>query len=592
MLAPDDRSVLLELLRPPGGMGLDVGVATTFTLNLEAALVAPLAFASFPTGGPGDPISTLEAVRSVADRLTVFCQAGAIGVPNTANDLFTFLEPMVYEVRRPPGFLFHPKLWLLRFASDDRVALRLLVPTRNLTNDSGWDAVLALDAEAGTRIDTANRPLVDLVEWCLRATTRAVPEPRRKKIGSMLEDFRRATWDYPEGVNQMEFHTLGVGRRTQVDFSGRRTLVISPFVSDQGLAIVAPTDDVMLVSRPAEMEKLDRDVVQDLTDTLWIASVDTEEEPAPDTPPPLGELHAKVMVVERGKQAIMFVGSTNATGPAFGGNVEVLVELRGGVKNLGIDKVATDMKSILEACEIRGGQERAEKDELQHAVDNVLRDAAERAWLVTVAPAPAGKYQLLVATPEPVVEAEFTGRATIELLTLPGVARPVVPGEQVHAEFIDVNLTDITPFVVLHVELSGPTTTVTGSAVVRAEIEGDPADRLDAVLARQFDTPDKFLRFLFLLLGLQGGQIPPWLQPGPDGHTSAGGVAVHRLVELGVFEAMLRALATNQSALDDLGRLVERLRATPEGKLRLPDGFEELWTAVAAARTKLADVPA
>ena len=101
VLAPDDRAVLLDLLRPPPDMRLDVAIATTFTLDLEAALVAPLAFAAFDAAGPGDPIAALEAIRSVAGRLTVFCQAGETRVPQAASDLFAFLEPVVHEVRRP-----------------------------------------------------------------------------------------------------------------------------------------------------------------------------------------------------------------------------------------------------------------------------------------------------------------------------------------------------------------------------------------------------------------------------------------------------------------------------------------------------------
>ncbi len=108
------------------------------------------------------------------------------------------------------------------------------------------------------------------------------------------------------------------------------------------------------------------------------------------------------------------------------------------------------------------------------------------------------------------------------------------------------------------------------------------------MIARQVDSPTKFLRFLFLLLGLSGGGVPPWLQAtfgntgDADSHTS------RSLIELGVFEALTRALATNLGALDDLGRLVERLRRTPEGRDTLPDGFDELWDAVTGAQLSLA----
>jgi hypothetical protein len=119
MLAPDARVILLDQLRPPVGYTLDAAVATTFTLDLSAALVPPLAFASFELSGTPDPVAALEAVRSCTDRVDIFCQAGQITVPSQASDLMAFLEPMVHEVRRPrPGHLFHPKLWLLRYRAD------------------------------------------------------------------------------------------------------------------------------------------------------------------------------------------------------------------------------------------------------------------------------------------------------------------------------------------------------------------------------------------------------------------------------------------------------------------------------------------
>ena len=199
MLAPDDRSVLLEMLRPPPDMRLDTAVATTFTLDLGAALVAPLAFAAFDASGPGDPIAALEAIRRVADRLTVFCQAGEIRVPPHASDLFAFLEPVVHEVHRPrPGRLFHPKLWLLRYVSDDETAIRLLVPTRNLTNDASWDAVLRLDGSPAGGPSSANRPLADLIKWCMEHGTRPLTPRDEWALKVLSSRFAERVGNTPE----------------------------------------------------------------------------------------------------------------------------------------------------------------------------------------------------------------------------------------------------------------------------------------------------------------------------------------------------------------------------------------------------------
>ncbi len=145
MLAPDSRRTLLDQLRPPAGYRLDAAVGTTFTLDLTAALVPPLAFASFAIRSTTDPVSVLEAVRSCADRVDVFAQEGYVRAPSRYTDLMAFLEPMLHEVQAPPGGLFHPKLWLLRFTADD------LPDARRIALAQGQLLVLGIEQENGGR---------------------------------------------------------------------------------------------------------------------------------------------------------------------------------------------------------------------------------------------------------------------------------------------------------------------------------------------------------------------------------------------------------------------------------------------------------
>ena len=587
MLAPDDRAVLLDLLRPPPDMRLDVAIATTFTLDLEAALVAPLAFAAFDAAGPGDPIAALEAIRSVAGRLTVFCQAGETRVPQAASDLFAFLEPVVHEVRRPrAGHLFHPKIWLLRYRGDDEAeAIRLLVPTRNLTNDASWDAVLRLDGAPEGGPLASNRPLADLVRWCTGNAVRRPDDARLSRIESLVESVRRTRWEFPDGVNDIEFHVLGVAGKHLPDFSGRRHLVVSPFVNAAGLEIVAPSEHVIVVSRPEQLELLPSETVRDL-DCRWITSIDLDHDDVSASP--LGELHAKVVVIERARRAHLFIGSANATGAAFGGNIEILVELAWGTAALGIDAVLSDLGKVLEPCEVMGDHEPSEADELRRALDDLMRDAALASLEIQATEEGGGTWHLDITSAEPVLPAGFVGRGTLELLSRPGFAVTMPTGTRLSDHFSHIPLADLTPFLVLRVELEGPTQSVTAATVVRALLVNDPAGRLDAVIARQVDSPTKFLRFLFLLLGLSGGGVPPWFQSTFGNTGDADSHTARSLIELGVFEALTRALATNLGALEDLGRLVERLRTTPEGRDTLPDGFDELWDAVTGAQLSLA----
>ena len=169
VLAPDNRALLLDALRPTPGHSLDRAVATTFTLDLETALMVPLAFAGFRFDENPDPIEVMEALRRTGERMDIFCQAGAISAARWPSDLVALLEKSIHEVRRPrPDRIFHPKVWALRLlnpAGDP--AFRLVVLSRNLTASRSWDTILWLDGQPqGRRPNASNAPLEGLLALC------------------------------------------------------------------------------------------------------------------------------------------------------------------------------------------------------------------------------------------------------------------------------------------------------------------------------------------------------------------------------------------------------------------------------------------
>lgn len=80
MLAPETRVLLTDALQPPEGYRVDVAVATTYSLNLTAMLLAPLTFAMHDEDvrdmDEVDPLRLLDAVQRHAAHTTVFVQAG------------------------------------------------------------------------------------------------------------------------------------------------------------------------------------------------------------------------------------------------------------------------------------------------------------------------------------------------------------------------------------------------------------------------------------------------------------------------------------------------------------------------------------
>ena len=188
MLEPEDRSLLFDALRPPPGYQLDVAVGTTYSLDLLALATVPVAFTLFDIRDRDredgeSPLALVEALRRSADRLALFCQEDRISVPEEYRPFFAYLEESVVPVRPPARGSFHPKVWALRFTSQDEpVRYRLLVMTRNLTFDRSWDTMLALDGELVKRKNAfaANHPLGDFFQSLPGSASANVPD----RIGS------------------------------------------------------------------------------------------------------------------------------------------------------------------------------------------------------------------------------------------------------------------------------------------------------------------------------------------------------------------------------------------------------------------------
>lgn len=587
MLAPDSRTLLIDQLTPPPGHRFDAAVATTFTLDLTATLLPALAFTGFHLAGSvGDPIATLESVRSTANRIDVYCQAGAISVPEQAPDLLAFLEPMVHPVRPPGAGLFHPKVWFIRYVDDDSgvPSYRLLVLTRNLTMDSSWDLAVRLDSERVA--DTPQQQSVALADFLRSLPERMVQtaDPaRQERVRQMAEGAERVVWESPDRVDEVLLHYLNPGRPLSMNLRGSRHLVVSPFVDSTGLGIVSASGPIEILSRAEELEKLDEAAVGRLSARVLDELAVVQEVEGSRLG---GQLHAKMYVVEQAQnwsKSHVFIGSANATGAAFRLNTEFMVELRGHRKNLGIDRFLGGDGTFIGLTEPyypTGLVDLDAEDLLRRELENAVRRVAGMAYSVEVlssAEEATAEHNLRIRS-ERNFSLEEGWSATAELLTLPDFVAPVAPGAALDAVVPSVATGDITPFLAIRVESPSG---LRASTVVVAELINSPADRLDVVLARQIDTPEKFLRFLFFLLSLGNPAALAGLatrqgQAGSGGNPFGNGGS-------GVLEMVLGALATQPAALADLDTLICRLEATDAGLTSLPDGFLAFWLVVREA---------
>lgn len=623
MLEPDSRAVLLDQLKPPAGYRLEAAVATTFTLSLQTALVPPLAFAAFTVRDSSDPVAVLEAVRSCADRVTIFCQAGQIAVPRAHSDLMAFLEPMVHPVQARPGYLFHPKVWFLHYRDDDTDTsrYRLLVATRNLVDSNAWDLAVTLDGEPGPDA-SGNRPLAAFLRALPQMAITPLDLDRIARVEGLADEAMRVVWELPDDVQHIDFHAWGIPNLTPTaDFTGYRHLVISPFMDADGLRHVVPNrSDLRLVSRAETLDAIDESslptkdpggptrllVLDPLAGLLDPHDDEAAPQPAtegndgpaagPDiamTPLPQRHgLHAKVTIVERNNgEAHVFIGSPNATSAAYHGNVEFAVELSGRSVRLGVQTVLGKNTSVDEDASVdttRGGlssvlqpYERGMTDLVDEERRQELAKTLRRLAAVPMSArvlADGNRYREHVTGERslPALPEGFTARAS--LLTSPGFASPLTPSAPPDVTLGPVDMAAVTPFVVLAVTDNGG---MTLSSVVHVALLGDPPDRLNAILARQIDTPAKFLHFLRLLLALSGGSAV-W-SGGDDLGAGSWGAAE----AAGVLESVTAALAEGAYHLDAMDGLLDRLTRTDAGRRVIPQGFPALWEQVRLAREQL-----
>ena len=592
MLAPDNRELLLDALRPPAGYSLDRAVATTFTLDLETALTVPLAFAGFRLDEQPDPVEVMEALRGMSERIDIFCQAGAISAGRWPSDLLALLEDVVHEVRRPrPGHIFHPKTWLLRFRDESQEpSYRLLVLSRNLTADRSWDTILWLDGWPARPINESSEPLAQFVGALPGLAVTPLSPSRHAVLTELADELRWVKWELPNGVNEARFHPIGppYSRWFPVEehFNGYRKLVISPFVREGAIRRIfrprAGQRDV-LISRGGELNALPSDALDhvdvfELDPTASLAGDDAEGETNQSF---FTQLHAKLFVVERAKRAHLFVGSANATDAGLGQNVEFLCELVGRVGTLGVDALVGDeapLRAMLTPYDASTTQPDVNDDADSRALNDLLLDIAAGVRFHTAITKGTEGWVARITSDAAPRRIPDGACVTIAPHNRPAETYPLSREDPIDVELPPRELADITAFLRLTASRTVKEDALERSTVICSRLEGSPDDRFRQILARQIDTPEKFLRLLALLIGFASGTVIDVAVNGEgSGSWSAG-------AGQGVLELLARALAESPESIDHLDEIVEHLRRSPHGRAVLPPGWDNVWLPVLEAR--------
>lgn len=599
MLSPGTRSLLTDALRPPAGSRVDAAVATTYSLDLTALLLAPLSFAlndhRIDDSGHADPIAVLDALRRYAARTTVFCQAGAIHRLERYRPILQFAEDSVVQVQAPsPNRVFHPKIWLARFTDPEgRHRHRLLCLSRNLTFDRSWDTILRLDEEEHGQAGPGApdpAPLADFVRRLPELALGTMSSVRLDTVADLARSVSAARFAVPPPFHGLVFLPLGMGDGVTLPFPGRadRLVAVSAFLDVSTSRMLSTmADDVIVLSRPESFDRVGAAAFGTRARTCVLqraAEVGLGEEPqAPrrsltETGQVPDGLHAKTFVLERGRVATVVTGSANATAAGFGGNVEFDVALDGPRSTCGVtamwqgDADSPGLSRLTEPYPI--GTEHGSIDD-----ESALDWEAERfhADLAAVAP------ELHLTHLD---DGRTSLRLVVELPTSPGTSRiwPVSLPRDVHAVPLDpaeditwgpIALSNVTPFLAVETTIGRHRRTGVIKATLVGDVPGRRQDALRDVLRTQLDV----LRYLIFLLGdpaydqfldvLDGGETETWnLDRGRTGP------------ELALFEPLVRAAARDDGSLGRVAGIIAELQEMENGATLVPDGFEMIWDAV------------
>lgn len=590
MLEPQTRAALTDLLHPPAGFALSHAVGTTFTLDLDTALMVPLSFAARRLTADDEPLGILDAARRAADRVDIFAQAGQIGVDLPPSDLVAFLEPMVHPVAINRG-IFHPKVWFLEFERGDERSYRFICASRNLTADRSWDVVVSLD---GTPVDTSQRdeaahtnaPLVALLRWLPQHTVAPLPNDRAQRIVELADRWATVEWEAPSGMHDVAFHVWGLGPPPRLALGGIRGLFISPFLTDDGLSELKKDvyHQAYLLSRGSSIDSLDQKTINTQLRKLFVlddaANPTTEQDGQPQRPT-LSGLHAKTYLVDQLDGTHVFIGSLNATGPALHDNVEVMVEAVGSTTKFGVEKTLEALGDFIQEYEYTGGVTETDDEAADRKLGALLGKIAAvplHARVVGDGPFSLEFWRESDVTITPDVDVSW------HPISRTGIAIPGLPGREGDRTLVpNLALTDITPFVVV-VARDTRGERKAQRTVVLAQLHDDPADRRDAIIASHLTDRNAFLRFLMLLLELGGGLVDA------RGNTGSWGPLTRGVgVGSGLFEALLRAVGPGKTGLADVDRVVSYLQKGGDRADVLPPGFQELWDAVWTAQQRLTE---
>lgn len=327
MLNSGNIKLYTELLTPPTGFETERALGLTFSLDLAMLLSASVSLflkQELLDSIGKERFDVITALSESKHKLRVYSHYGRIHTPENFSTLFTLLEPSVRSIPKESGS-FHPKVWLLQYKEkgSEKRCYRLLVMSKNLTDNSNWDITFHADGIANKNY-SGNENLINFIKAI----------PYLKKDNSFIEeltaDISKVRFNNPDDIDRFSFYGFPDSSYS-FPANMENPVVISPFLSEERLRKFAKnsSNQGYLLSREEELDKIGETVLEEFKcyvlrndfvegDTLIDESSDVKNH---------HHLHAKCYFWEAKNKTHILLGSANCTNAAFSINSEAVVEM-------------------------------------------------------------------------------------------------------------------------------------------------------------------------------------------------------------------------------------------------------------------------
>jgi len=333
-MLPINIDNLSSYLKPPLGYRFDKGFTTTYSLHLDILLTMPI----FLDGRLSEEKAVIQnyagvvkTINSFRDKFKVYVQKGEIQTSSLgskkASRLYELLRPMIKEISKDTTkSSFHPKLWLLRYESENKTTkrYRLIILSKNLTNSKDLDIAIVFDGKIS---DKSKHQHIN--ESLFYFSNKVLEDNSFTK-----KELEYIAWDNIDGYNLQNLHILPRDNKNLAFIKDNKIkneiVVFSPFISNNLF-----NNNITLVTREEELSKkvckniytINSSIIEEEENEMDVNLEMFIRDDSSNETVFINQLHAKIYIYTKNGKNWLTFGSANATNRGLFQNDEVLVEL-------------------------------------------------------------------------------------------------------------------------------------------------------------------------------------------------------------------------------------------------------------------------